>query len=119
MALDRQRTSIEAEQDLAAQAHAVTGLKATIEQAEKRIAQLQSNYRQQLHNERVETEAAHTRLVQDRDKQQHRHALLELKAPQAGVVKDLATHTPGSVVAPGTILLTLVPQDEPLIAEVW
>jgi HlyD family secretion protein len=45
--------------------------------------------------------------------------LLELKAPQAGVVKDLATHTPGTVVAPGTILLTLVPQNEPLVAEVW
>ncbi len=119
LALDRQRTSIEAEQDLAAQAHAVAGLKATIEQAEKRIAQIQSGYRQQLHNERVEAEAAQMRLVQDRDKQQHRHALLELKAPQTGVVKDLATHTPGTVVAPGTILLKLVPQDEPLIAEVW
>ena len=40
-------------------------------------------------------------------------------APQAGMVKDLATHTPGTVVAPGTILLTLVPHDEPLVAEVW
>ena len=50
---------------------------------------------------------------------QHRHSLLELKAPQAGIVKDLATHTPGTVVAPGTILLTLVPHDEPLVAEVW
>ena len=39
--------------------------------------------------------------------------------PQAGIVKDLTTHTPGTVAAPGTILLTLVPQDEPLVAEVW
>jgi HlyD family secretion protein len=38
---------------------------------------------------------------------------------KAGIVKDLATHTPGTVVAPGTILLTLVPHDEPLVAEVW
>jgi hemolysin D len=51
--------------------------------------------------------------------QRHRNSLLELKAPQAGVIKDLATHTPGTVVAPRTILLTLVPHDEPLIAEVW
>ena len=119
LALDRQRNQIEAEQDLLAQGHAVASLKATIEQAEKRIAQIHSGYRQQLHNERVETEAAYARLKQDRDKQQHRHTLLELKAPQAGVVKDLATHTPGTVVAPGTILLTLVPQNEPLLAEVW
>ena len=97
----------------------MASLKATIAQTEQRIAQIHSGYRQQLHNERVEAEAAYARLNQDWDKQQHRHTLLELKAPQAGVVKDLATHTPGTVVAPGTILLTLVPQNEPLIAEVW
>jgi HlyD family secretion protein len=34
-------------------------------------------------------------------------------------VKDLATHTPGTVAAPGTILMTLVPKDETLRAEVW
>jgi HlyD family secretion protein len=68
---------------------------------------------------RLYVEGLYHKLQQDWNKQQHRHTLLELKAPQAGVVKDLATHTPGTVVAPGTILLTLVPQDEPLIAEVW
>jgi HlyD family secretion protein len=45
--------------------------------------------------------------------------LLELKAPQAGIVKDLATHTPGTVVSPGTVLMTLVPNNESLQAEVW
>jgi HlyD family secretion protein len=119
MALDRQRSHVEAQQDLLAQGHAVASLKATIAQTEKRIAQIDSNYRRELMNERVETEAVHAKLSQDWEKQQHRHGLLELKAPQAGVVKDLATHTPGTVVAPGTILLTLVPHDEPLVAEVW
>ena len=119
MALDRQRTYGEIEQDLKAQTQNVASLKALIEQSEKRIAQITSNYRQQLQNERVEAEGVYHKLQQDWAKQQHRHALLELKAPQAGIVKDLATHTPGTVVAPGTILLTLVPQDEPLVAEVW
>ena len=45
--------------------------------------------------------------------------MLELKAPQAGIVKDLATHTPGTVVSPGTVLMTLVPSNEALQAEVW
>jgi HlyD family secretion protein len=44
--------------------------------------------------------------------------LLELRASQDGVVKDLATHTTGTVVQPGTIMLTLVPQNETLRAEV-
>jgi hemolysin D len=34
-------------------------------------------------------------------------------------VKDLATHTPGTVLAPGAVLMTLVPEGEPLLAEVW
>lgn len=59
------------------------------------------------------------KLQQDWAKQEHRASLLELKAPQAGIVKDLATHTPGTVVSPGTVLMTLVPNDEALQAEVW
>ena len=42
-----------------------------------------------------------------------------MKAPQDGIVKDLATHTVGTVASPGTILMTLVPRDENLRAEVW
>jgi hemolysin D len=119
MAQDRQRMHVENEQDLRAQTHTVASLKAAISQSEKRVAQITSNYRQQLQNERVEAEAQLHKLQQEWEKQQHKHALLELKAPHAGVVKDLATHTAGTVVAPGTILLTLVPYDEPLQAEVW
>lgn len=117
--MDRQRMHIEAEQELKAQGSTIEGLKATMAQAEKRIAQIHSNYRQQLHNERAEAQGQYEKLQQDLKKQQHRHTLLELKAPQAGIVKDLATHTAGTVLAPGTVVLTLVPQDEPLVAEVW
>jgi hemolysin D len=119
MALERSRSRIEAEQDLKAQVRNIEGLKATIQQSEKRVSQIQSSYRQQLHAERAEAESAWQKLKQESAKQQHRQSLLELKAPHAGIVKDLATHTPGTVVAPGTILLTLVPQGEPLLAEVW
>lgn len=119
LALDRQRAYVESQQDLKAQEQNIESLKALIAQSAKRIDQITSNYRQQLQSERVETEALYHKLQQEWAKQQHRHALLELKAPQAGIVKDLATHTPGTVVAPGTILMTLVPRDEPLIAEVW
>jgi hemolysin D len=119
LALDRRRSRIEAEQELKAQSRTTEALRATMAQAEKRIAQIHSNYRQQLHNERAEAQASYQKLEQDYDKQVHRHELLELRAPQSGVVKDLATHTPGTVLAPGTIVLTLVPQNEPLLAEVW
>ena len=119
LALEKQRVYIESEQELRAQEHAIASLSASIEQSQKRIAQITSNYRQQLQNERVEAEAQYHRLQQNWDKQQHRHTLLELRAPQDALVKDLATHTVGSVVSTGTILMTLVPHNEPVLAEVW
>ena len=119
LALDRQRSHLEAEQELKAHGRTIESLKASIAQAEKRIAQLASSYRQQLHEERDDAHAHLHRLEQDLAKLLHRNALLELRAPQAGIVQDLVTHTPGTVIAPGTVVLTLVPQDEPLVAEVW
>src|SRR5512134_3955831 len=109
MVLEKQKERMEKEQELQAQAHAVAGYRATIAQAEGRIAQISSNYRQGLQKERAETFAEVQRLESLWAKQQHRSAALELRAPQAGTVKDLATHTPGTVVAPGTVLLTVVP----------
>ena len=119
LALERQRAYMENEQDRKAQSQNVASFRALIAQSEMRIAQISSNYRQQLQNERIEAAALYHKLQQEWDKHRHRQSLLELKAPQAGIVKDLATYTPGTVVAPGTILLTLVPRDEPLVAEVW
>jgi HlyD family secretion protein len=119
MLLDRQRDRIHQEQDLAAQEFSIASLKATIAQARQRMAQIESSYRQGLQNERVETEASLNRLEQESAKLTHREALLELRAPHDGVVKDLATRTLGSVVAAGTVLMTVVPRNEPLQAEVW
>ena len=119
MVQEKVRQHIENEQDLKAQTEAVASLKATIQQAEKRLAQITSNYRQQLQNDRVDMALQANKLQEELGKQEHRTGLMELKAPQAGIVKDLATHTVGTVAAPGTILMTLVPASEPLVAEVW
>jgi HlyD family secretion protein len=72
-----------------------------------------------LHAERNDIQGQFDKLAQEVTKQAHKQDLLELKASQDGIVKDLATHTTGTVVQPGTVLLTLVPQDEILRAEVW
>ena len=117
--LDKTRERIEKEQELKAQTYQVASLKASIEQSRKRLAQIASTYRQQLQNERSEADTQRLRLEQEAGKQAYKHALLELKAPHDGVVKDLATHTSGTVVSPGTILMTLVPHDDPVKAEVW
>jgi HlyD family secretion protein len=119
MLLDRQRERIQQEQDLAAQQFTIASLRATLAQSNQKVAQIQSAYRQALQNERVETEASANRLQEDSEKLAHREELLELRSPHDGVVKDLATRTPGSVIAAGTVLMTVVPDNEPLQAEVW
>lgn len=119
LALERRRSRIENEQDLQAQRAAVMSSRAAIALSERRIAQLASNHRRELSNERLEAQAQLERLLQDMAKQTHRSDRLELRAPAAGVVKDLATHSTGTVVAPATILATIVPRGEPLEAEVW
>ena len=116
---DKQRERIEKEQDLRTQESIIRSNQALIEQSERKATQITADYRRQLQTERVEVAAQLERAAQELAKISHRSELLELRAPQAGIVKDLATHTAGTVAAPGTILMTLVPEGDPLVAEVW
>ena len=119
MGSDKRRERVEKEQELQTQLYLIESAKASMHQSEKKLAQIDSDYRRQLHTERNDIQGQADKLAQEVTKQAHKQALLELKAPQDGVVKDLATHTIGTVVQPGTVVLTLVPQEETLRAEVW
>ena len=116
---DKRRERIEREQELATQDHLIASAQAGVEQSEKKLRQIEADYLRQLHAERSEVQAQVERLAAELEKHRHRRALMELRAPRDGVIKDLATHTEGTVVQPGTILASLVPQDERLVAEVW
>lgn len=118
MVRDKQREYIEKAQDLRAQDSTVASLAAAVAQARQQLNQISSKYRSDLQNERTEAEGQYQKLQQELAKQEHKSGLLELKAPQAGIVKDVATHTAGTVVSPGTVLLSIVPENEPLVAEV-
>lgn len=119
IASDKRRERIEKEAEVNTQEHLIKSASASISQSEKKLVQLESDYRRQLYTERNEAQGAAEKLSQEVAKQTHKQNLLELRAPQDGVVKDLATHTIGTVVQPGTVMLTLVPKDEMLLAEVW
>jgi len=119
MASDKRREHIEKEQELRTQEYVIESAKASIQQSVKKLAQIESDYQRQLHAERNDIQGQADRLAQELTKQAHRRELMELKAPQDSIVKDLATHTAGTVVQPGTVLLTLVPTEETLLAEVW
>lgn len=116
---DKRRERIEKEQELATQGHLIASAQAGIDQSQRKLKQIVADYVRQLHVERNEAQAQIDKLAKEQEKQQHRRELLELKAPQDGVIKDLATHTSGTVVQPGTVLASLVPQEEKIKAEVW
>jgi hemolysin D len=115
---EKQRDHIEKEQDLKAQESTVASLKSSVVASERKLAQITSSYRSDLQNERVDTESQYRKLTEERGKIEHKSNLLVLKAPQKGIIKDLATHTVGTVVAPGSVLMSLVPVGEPLQAEI-
>lgn len=119
MGSDKRRERIEKEQELATQGHLIASAQASIDQSQKRLKQIEADYVRQLHAERNEAQAQVDKLSKEMEKLQHRQGLLELRAPQDGVIKDLATHTAGTVVQPGTVLASLVPREERLKAEVW
>lgn len=119
MANDKARERIEKEQDLKSQEYLIQSAQSTLTQSSRKLAQIAADYRRQLQTERADIEDRLDKSRGELAKQQYRRTLHELKAPQDGVVKDLATHTAGTVISPGTILMTLVPSGEILRAEVW
>jgi HlyD family secretion protein len=119
LATDKRRERIEKEQDLRAQEFTIRANEALIAQSEQSSARITADYLRVLQTERVEVATELDKARQELARHRHRRELLELRAPVEGTVKDLATHTAGTVAAPGTILMTLVPRDETLIAEVW
>lgn len=116
---EKERDRIEKEQDLRAQSSTAASLRTSILASQKRLAQISSNYRSELQNERIDTESQYLKLREEWAKISHKTRLLELRAPQAGIVKDLATHTRGTVVSPGTVLMTVVPLEDPLQVEAF
>lgn len=117
-AAEKQREAIEKAKDLDAQHAIVAALEATIAAQTRKISQLQSVYKSEMEKELADVRAKIKQLQPSLDKSIYREGLMELRAPQDGVIKDLATTTIGAVVQPGTVVLTLVPHGEQLYADV-
>ena len=116
--LEKTREAQEKTKDLDAQHATLGALNATIEAQKKRINQLQSTIHNDLQKELAEIRAKIEQLRPSLLKTTYREGLMELKAPQAGIVKDITTTTEGAVVQPGGVILTLLPLGEPLFADV-
>src|SRR6185295_15166063 len=54
-------------------------------------------------------------MEQDRAAALDRLQRLEIRAPRAGVVNELAVHTVGGIVGPGQVLMSIIPTTDQLI----
>lgn len=86
-AADKARERIEKEQDLRTQTYNIASQQASIAQSSKRLAQITSNYRQKLQEERVEALAQYQKLEQDWAKQQHKTNCSNSKLRKRGLSK--------------------------------
>lgn len=115
---ERRREALEKAQDLQSQRASTRSLESTVKEFDQRLSQLRSSYASDLNQQRLQSVTAINRLEQQSGKLQYQQGLLELRAPQAGIIKELSTTTLGAVIQPGTVILSLVPSSEPLRAEV-
>lgn len=113
---EKRREATEKERDLAAQKSTVAALAANVLAQQQRLLQLRSAHDSNLQKELSELRNRIRQLQPALDKASYQEGLMELKAPQDGVIVDLATTTIGAVVKPGDVLLTLVPKGERLAA---
>lgn len=116
---DQRQVRIGMQQDLRAQEHAMRSARSRVTEATQRVKEVEAHYRRELQAEREGVVIQIARLEEQLSGMRTRQEGLELTAPQDGVVKSLFTHTPGSVVQAGAVLVTLVPAHEPTVAEVW
>lgn len=117
-AADKQREALEKAKDLDAQRATVAALSATVAAQRGRVSQQRSNYESELRRELADLRARIAQLQPSLLRSTYREGLMELRAPQDGVIKDLATTTVGAVVQPGTVVMTLIPKGEQLYADV-
>jgi HlyD family type I secretion membrane fusion protein len=91
--------------------------KRLIERYELEGQQIGKNFVEQVENELYQVEQEAYELTQRMRAVQDQHARLDIRAPVSGVVVNMAAHTVGGVVAAGSRILDIVPNNDRLLVE--
>ena len=117
-ALEKKRERIVAEKELQEEEYRVDSLTAQLVESESKIKRIQADYKRMLVEEQVQLSARIHQFEEELKKLAYRENLTQLTAPVDGIVQNVATHTQGAIVPAGTAVLSVVPSDDPLKAEV-
>jgi HlyD family type I secretion membrane fusion protein len=116
--LKQEQEVVGLEHDLAAQSQTLAQLAAGLQEARFRQASVEQERKVQVLAEVEQAGRERASLQAEFEKAQQLNGLKTLRAPVSGVVQSIGVATLGSAVAANQPLLTIVPEDTPLIAEV-
>lgn len=92
-------------------------LRARISETEVAILQIEYTLQNEVAREIRETETKLNELAQRYAGADDQLRRVDLRSPRGGVVHQLQVHTPGAVVAPGAVVMTIIPERETLVIE--
>ncbi|UVK47959.1 HlyD family type I secretion periplasmic adaptor subunit [Mesorhizobium sp. AR07] len=98
-------------------AAAVAEAQARISETELQILQLDEQRRSEVTSELRETEAKQTELDERKVVAQDELTKTTIRAPQSGTVQESSIHTIGGVIAPGEVLMMIVPDADNLVVD--
>lgn len=90
----------------------------SISETELQMFGLEQTTQSDANKELREIEARIAELAERRTAAEDMLKRVELRAPQSGIVHELAVHTVGGVIAPGETIMSIVPKDEDFAIEV-
>lgn len=97
---------------------AIAQAKGKISETELQIIQIDQDLRTEVGKELAEIRAKMSELVEKRVAAEDELKRIDIRAPQGGVVHELAVHTAGEVVPSGEPIMLIVPKNDMLTVEV-
>jgi HlyD family type I secretion membrane fusion protein len=91
--------------------------KVLIERYELEGDQINKNFVEQVENELYKVEHESYQVVERMRSIEDQYRRLDIRAPVSGVVVNMGAHTVGGVVAPGNLILDIVPRNDKLMIE--
>lgn len=98
-------------------AAAVAEAQARVSETELQILQLDEQRRSEVTSELRETEGKQTELSERKVVAQDELTKTNIRAPQSGTVQESAIHTIGGVIAPGEVIMMIVPDADNLVVD--
>jgi len=93
----------------------IAGARSQLTEIEFKIAELTRNARSEVLRQLQAVTAGLAETEEQLAAAQDRLQRLEIRAPRTGLVHELAVHTIGGIVGPGQKLMSIIPNDEPLV----